>query len=123
MPAKDRSHDLVKTALIPRNGLAYFMEALKEFDLKAKVLSAISGYVGEALNGYSYLTTNSDQTLFTVISLAWVKQQRVVDTGLVVRLENDQIIIERDVNNKPLAEALLEEGIPEAKIVRAYSPS
>jgi hypothetical protein len=99
------------------------MEALNEFefDLKTKVLSAIAGYVGEALNGYSYLTSNSDQTLFTVISLAWVKQQRVVDTGLVVRLENDQVIIERDVNNKPLAEALLEEGVPETQIIRAYS--
>ena len=78
-------------------------------------------YIGEALNGYSYLTSSADQQIFTVVSIGEVRGQRVVDTGLVVRVKNNQIIIEYDVNDKPLVDALLSAGIPRNQIVLAYS--
>ncbi len=81
----------------------------------------MTDYVGEALNGYSYLTSSADQQIFTVVSIGEVRGQRVVDTGLVVRVKNNQIIIEYDVNDKPLVDALLSAGIPRNQIVLAYT--
>jgi hypothetical protein len=34
---------------------------------------------------------------------------------------NDQIIIERDINNKPLVDALVQNGIPREQIILAYA--
>ncbi len=79
------------------------------------------GYAGEALNGYSYLTSSADQQVFTIVSVGQVRGQRIVDTGLVVRIKNKRIIIEYDVNDKPLVDALVSAGIPRNQIVLAYA--
>ena len=79
------------------------------------------GYAGEALNGYSYLTSSADQQVFTVVSVGHVRDQRIVDTGLVVRIKNRHIIIEYDVNDKPLVDALVTAGIPRNQIILAYA--
>ena len=89
--------------------------------LKNLLQQVLSGYAGEALNGYSYLTSDAANNIFTVVSVGDVRGQRVVDTGLVVRVLPDQIVIERDVNDKPLVEALVQAGIPRHQIVLAYS--
>jgi hypothetical protein len=81
----------------------------------------LAGYAGEMLNGYSYLTTNGDRTVFAVIGLGYIGEQHFVDTSLIVRLEANTIVIERDVNNKPLVDALLAAGIPRSQIVLAYA--
>jgi hypothetical protein len=39
----------------------------------------------------------------------------------VARLVGDRIIIERDVNDKPLVDALVEAGVPHGQIVLAYA--
>jgi hypothetical protein len=79
------------------------------------------GYAGEALNGYSYLTSSADQDVFTVVSVGKVRDERVVNTGLLVRLVHDRIIIERDINSKPLVDALMQAGIPREQIILAYA--
>jgi hypothetical protein len=45
----------------------------------------------------------------------------VIDTGLLVRIVNGQVIILRDQNNKPLVEALMQAGVPREQIVLAYA--
>ena len=89
--------------------------------LRETLQRVLAGYVGEMLNGYSYLTTNADRTVFAVIGLGYIGEQRFVDTSLIVRLEHNSIVVERDVNNKPLIDALLEAGIPRSQIVLAYA--
>lgn len=81
----------------------------------------LEGYTGEALNGYSYLTESKDGAAFTVVSVGYLPDRRIVDAGLIVRLVGDRIIIERDVNDKPLVDALLQTNIPREKIVLAYA--
>lgn len=88
--------------------------------LKETLIHVLQGYTGEALNGSSVLTISPDETLFTVISIGQVRDQRVVDTGLVVRYVDQTIIIEHDVNDKPLVDALEQAGIPRRQIVLAY---
>jgi hypothetical protein len=81
----------------------------------------LEGYTGKALNGYSYLTSSSDEHLFTVVSLGYLPKQRIVDTGLIVRIVGDRIVIEHDVNDKPLVDALVQAGIPREQIILAYA--
>ena len=81
----------------------------------------LEGYTGEALNGYSYLTESKDGTAFTVVSVGYLPDKRIVDAGLIVRLLEDRIIIERDVNNKPLVDALLQADVPRDHIILAYA--
>jgi hypothetical protein len=80
----------------------------------------LAGYVGEMLNGYSYLTTNGEGTVFAVIGLGFIGDRRFVDTSVVARLDRNTIVVERDVNNKPLIDALLVAGVPRSQIILAY---
>ena len=82
---------------------------------------ALDSYTGEALNGYSYLTENKNGTVFTVVSVGYLPDKRIVDAGLIVRLVRSLIIIERDVNDKPLVDALLQAGVSRQQIVLAYA--
>jgi hypothetical protein len=82
---------------------------------------AVAGYAGEMLNGYSYLTTNADQTVFVIVGLGYIGDRHFVDTSLVARVERDSIVIECDMNNKPLVDALLEVGVPRSQIILAYA--
>ena len=81
----------------------------------------LEGYTGEALNGYSYLTESKDGNAFTVVSVGYLPDKRIVDAGLIVRMLENRIIIERDVNDKPLVDALLQADVPRQQIVLAYA--
>lgn len=80
----------------------------------------LQGYAGKALNGYSYLTTSAEGNVFTIVSVAHFGDERIVDTGLVARLSGDTIVIEHDVNDKPLVDALIQAGVPRSQIILAY---
>lgn len=77
-------------------------------------------YTGEALNGYSYLTSSEDQQLFAVVSVGYVPGKRIVETGLIARVIGEHVVIERDVNDKPLVDALIQNGVGRDQIVLAY---
>jgi hypothetical protein len=89
--------------------------------LRENLIAVLEGYTGQAFNGYSYLTSSADQRHFVVTSVGTVQGKRIVNTGLVVQLSDDTIIIDRDINNKPLVDALIEVGIPRSQIVLAYA--
>ncbi|MGH2410700.1 MAG: hypothetical protein ACRDGS_10070, partial [Chloroflexota bacterium] len=89
--------------------------------LSETLRQVLSSYAGEMLNGYSYLTTNADGTVFVIIGLGSIGDQHFVDTSLVARLTGTTIVIEYDTNNKPLIEALLADGIPRDQIILAYA--
>ncbi len=81
----------------------------------------MEGYAGRVLNGYSYLMSSDDGTVFAIVSIGHVRDRRIVDTGLVARLEGERIIVERDVNDKPLVDALVEAGVQRGHIVLSYA--
>lgn len=89
-------------------------------NLKETLHAVMKGYAKKGLNGYTYLTHSDDGQVFTVVSIANVRGKHIADTGLIVWLENNQIIIERDVNDKILADALVQAGVPRSQIVLAY---
>jgi hypothetical protein len=83
------------------------------------VQETIQGYTGEGLNGYAYLTSDEARTLFTVVVVAQVGGERIVETSLIVRLAEDKVVIEYDDNNKPLIEALVQAGVQRDQIILA----
>jgi len=84
------------------------------------LIEVLEGYTGSAFNGYSYLTSSADQRHFVVTSIGTVQGKRIVNTGIVVHLSQDTIIIDRDINNKPLVDALVQAGISRTQIILAY---
>jgi hypothetical protein len=88
--------------------------------LEETLLDVMRGYVGVGLNGQSYLMTSSDGHMIAVVSVASWEGKRFTDTDVVAQVHDGRIIIERDVNSKPLVDALLAVGIPRECIVLAY---
>ena len=89
--------------------------------LKAVVKQTMEGYAGKAFNGYSYLTHSADESFLAVISVGKVKDKRIVNTGLVVSLLDNMVVIEQDINDKPLVDALVQAGISRKQIILAYT--
>src|SRR5258706_12686771 len=89
--------------------------------LSETLQEVMKGYAGKGLNGYSYMTSSEDGQFFTVVSIGQVRGKQIVDTGLAVRLIHDKIIIEHDINDKILLDALMQAGIPREQIVLAYA--
>jgi XisI protein len=89
--------------------------------LKDVVKREVVAYAGKVLNGVSYFLTNDADNVFAVVDIAKFRGQHIAESGLIVRLLGDQVIIEQDSNNKPLVDALLQAGVPREKIVLTYA--
>ena len=88
--------------------------------LKPILVEEMQKYAGKGLNAYSYLTENEAEQIYTVIDIAMVRGKRIVGTVLVAHLQDDQIVIELDHNNKTLVDALESRGVPTEQIMLAY---
>ena len=89
--------------------------------LKEALESVMAGYAGQDLNGHSYLTRSADGQVFTVVSIGTIRGRQFADTNLVAHVTNDRIVIDHDVNDKPLVDALVAAGIPRQQIVLSYA--
>jgi hypothetical protein len=89
--------------------------------LKDRVRPVAAGYSGKGLNGISYLTQSDDGNVMTVTGFTRQKGEHVSSTSLIVRIVGDFVIIEHDMNDKPLVDALVQAGIPRAQIILAYA--
>lgn len=89
--------------------------------LKDIVCREVRAYAGPMLNGKSYFVVNETQDVFAVVDVAKFKEQHIASSSLIVRLIDGFIVIEQDLNDKILLDALLQAGIPREKIVLAYA--
>ena len=85
------------------------------------LVKEISAYAVEMLNGQSYLTTSADNRVFAVISVDDNHNEYSGNAGLIARIDGDKVIIEHDMYNKPLVDALVQAGVPRDQIVLAYT--
>ncbi len=83
------------------------------------VRAALLSYAKKGLNSDSRLMHSEDNTILSVVTI--VKPQNNSFISLLVRVLADTIIIERDQNDKPLVDALLQAGIPRSQIILAYA--
>jgi len=70
--------------------------------LNTLLKTCLEGYTGRALNGYSYLTSSADDRKHSIISVGQLPDKRIIDASLIVHVIGDRIVIERDVNDRPL---------------------
>jgi hypothetical protein len=82
---------------------------------------ALRGYTGKGLNHVSYLASDTNEGTFSVFSVAMIQGKRLVESDIIVRIVDAKIVIERDINDKPLVDALLQAGIPRTQIILAYA--
>jgi hypothetical protein len=87
--------------------------------LKDTVRAVMMGYARKGLNSHSVLTYNDDNTILSVVTVPKGKSSSFV--SLLVRILADTVIIERDQNEKPLVDALIQAGIPRSQIILAYA--
>jgi hypothetical protein len=86
------------------------------------IREVIAGYAKASFTGEpSYLTQNDDGNLITVVDVYIVDGKTRADTGLVVRIEGEYVVIDHDMNNKLLVDALVQAGIPREQIILAYA--
>lgn len=90
-------------------------------NLRDVVLDTMQGYTGRGLNAHSYFTSDELNQFYTVITVAKSKDKRINHISLLVRLQGDVVIIEEDINNKPLVDALVQNGILREQIILAYA--
>jgi hypothetical protein len=90
-------------------------------NLKEIVRREVKAYGGKGLNGFGYFLHNDADDVFAIVDIAKFRGQHIAESGLIVRLINDKVIIEQDTNSKPLVDALLQAGIPREKIVLTYA--
>jgi hypothetical protein len=88
--------------------------------LKAHVKQVLAGYVKPAFNGYTYLTTDANETRFIVTGVGKTRSGRVVNTAIIVEIVGDTLVIDRDINSKPFVSELVEAGVPREQIILAY---
>jgi hypothetical protein len=90
--------------------------------LRETLIEVMSGYAGTGLNVVGYLTWNEAKTVFAIVDFVTERDgRRSADSSLIVRLQRDWILIERDMNSDILMEALVEAGIPRQKIICVYA--
>jgi len=88
----------------------------------AIILQQMAEYAKTSLEGEpSYITQSIDGSLFTVVDVSHTDANHHADLSLAVRLLPDFVIIEHDINSKPLVNALVQAGIPREKIILAYA--
>ncbi len=82
----------------------------------------IAEYAKPSLTGEpSYLTQSADGSLFTVVDVSIIGSKHHANLSLAVRVLQGLVMIEHDINNKPLVDALVQAGIPREKIILAYA--
>jgi hypothetical protein len=89
--------------------------------MNAILKAAMSDYAVSGLNGVSYLMQAEHEAAYAVITIGKFAGKRFTNMGLVAHVENELIIIEHDINDKPLVDALVQAGIPREQIVLAYA--
>jgi len=87
--------------------------------LKKTVHLAMMEYAKKGLNSQSYLTRSDDNTVLTVVTIPQQKAKPPF-ISLLVRIIDQHILIERDQNDKPLIDALLQASIPRSQIILVY---
>jgi len=87
--------------------------------LTEKVRAVMKGYARKGLNSQNYLTQNEDCTVLSVITVVQNRNDSFV--SLLVRILGETIVIERDQNDKPLVQALIQNGIPRSQIILTYA--
>jgi hypothetical protein len=66
------------------------------------------------------LVFDDEHRSYQLLYVGWDRRRRVHGSVYHLRLHNDKIYIEEDTSNQPIAESLLQAGVPKEDIVLAF---
>jgi nucleotide-binding universal stress UspA family protein len=85
------------------------------------VKEVVFSYASDGLNLRTYPLANEDQQIYAVNVVDWPERSRPAAVVVLARVEGDQVIIEEDLTDRPLVEALVRAGIPREQIILKYA--
>lgn len=77
----------------------------------------IAQYAGGVMNGWGYMLSDEAAHVYGVADIGTFNKKRFVGLDLLVRIADQNVIIETDANSLPLVDA----GVPRNQIVLAYA--
>ena len=89
-------------------------------DLAAVLRQGVKDYVWDQDDSKAYLLENAAHHVLAVLVVPKDRPQQSL-TILVARIEDDKVIIETDLTDKPLFQALEQTGVRREQIVCAYA--
>jgi hypothetical protein len=78
------------------------------------------GYVGGGLDLKVFPLFNEEEQVYAVVVVDWPVHRRPAAFVVLARVENERVIIEADLTDRPLVDAFVRAGIPREQIVLAY---
>ncbi|MCE7947732.1 MAG: hypothetical protein DYG88_09920 [Chloroflexi bacterium CFX4] len=85
------------------------------------VQQIVLSYAGGGLDLRAYPLANEAQGVYAVAIVDYPVHKRPASFAILVRLENDKVIVEEDLTDRPIVDALVRAGIPRTNIVLAYA--
>jgi hypothetical protein len=85
------------------------------------VKEVVFSYASGGLNLRTYPLSNEEQQTYAVNVIDWPERHRPAAVVVLARVEGDQVIIEEDLTDRPLVEALISAGVPRDRIVLKYA--
>jgi hypothetical protein len=92
-------------------------------NLRSAVQSVLQTYAGDAANGKVYLTISPEGDTFAVVGIGEINGQHFTSIPSVVRVLDEQVIIDGDRTDQSILENLVYAGVPRDKIIPAYAPT
>ena len=89
--------------------------------LASIVKEVVFSYASGGLNLRTYALSNEEQGVYGVNVIDWPERHRSAGVVVLARVEGEQVIIEEDLTDRPLVEALVAAGIPREQIVLKYA--
>jgi hypothetical protein len=78
-------------------------------------------YVGRGFDNRSFPLANEAEQIYAVNIIDTPVRKRKAGVVVIARVDGDRVIIEEDLTDRPLVDALVEAGVPREKIVLAYA--
>jgi XisI protein len=85
------------------------------------VKEVIFSYASGGLNLHTYALSNEQERVYAVNVVDWPERHRPASVVALARVEGDNVIIEEDLTDRPLVEALVQAGIDRGRIILKYA--
>ncbi|SRR5258708_24285456 len=89
--------------------------------LASIVKEVVFSYASSGLNLRTYALSDEEQKIYAVNVVDWPERHRPAAVVVLARVEGEQVIIEEDLTDRPLVEALVSAGISREQIILKYA--
>src|SRR5437016_7734057 len=85
------------------------------------VKKVVFSYATGGLKLRTYALSNEQEGVYAVNVVDWPERHRPAGVVVLARIDGDQVIIEEDLTDRPLVDALVSAGIPRNRIILKYA--